>query len=434
MLITILNQFLFPLQLLIAAIIYVWDKKRREHFAKKLVGGFLLFVLLNALIAPLPVYINQIIKFAAVIIYIYFCFDVGYGQAVFDGTCAYATQHLAYQVSLVIFGLFELGLWGQLAIQAVVLACVYAVAYFKFVKKMREFDGIIEASVENIVIMIAVVFVAIVLTVFTTTLPPANTISGLRNTLSPDQNIRILVLSCALYSITCCTFVLWIQISTRRQLKLQHELDVQRQLWLSHKSQYEMSKESIAIINQKCHDLKYQIAALRDFYTEEQRKEYLDKIEDSIMIYDSTCKTGNEILDTILAEKKLLCENDQIAFTCIADGDCLSFMDPIDLYAIITNALNNAIDYVSKLENPEQRLITLLVYSQASVAFIQVENFFLGTLEYREGLPKTTKSDKTVHGFGLKSIRYNVEKYSGFMSIETKNDTFILRISLPIVQ
>lgn len=432
--ITFLNQALFPLQLLIAAIIYTWDKKHRRHFVKKMIGGFFLFVLVNALVAWLPTYVNLIIKFVTIICYVYLCFDVRYGQAVFDSTCAFATQHMAYQISLVLSGLLRLGIGGHLAVQCVVFTCLYVAAYFGFVKKMREFDSIIEVSVGNIVTMIALLFVAVVLATFPTTVPPANTVSGLRNSLTPEQNILVLALHCALYSMACCFFVMWIQINTKRQLKLQHELDVQRQLWLSHKRQYEISRENIDIINQKCHDLKYQIAALRDFYNEEQRKEYLEEIENSIVIYDSTCKTGNEILDTILTEKKLLCEKNQIEFTCIADGACLSFIDPIDLYTIITNALNNAIEYVTGLQDPEQRVIALHVYEWANVAFIQIENFCPSTLEYREGLPKTTKADQSIHGFGLKSIRYNVEKYNGYMNIDTKGDMFILRISFPAIQ
>lgn len=428
------NQFLFPLQLLVATLIFTYDKRRRKAFKRKLFVGFLLFVLVNALVAWFPPYVNLFIKFAAVISYVYFCYDVGYGQAVFDSTCAYATQHLAYQLSMVLCGLLHLRVWGQLTVQCIIFIAVYIAAYFWFVKKIREFDEIMTVTTDNIIAMTAMLLVAIVLTVFTSTLPPANVISGFQSSLPAEETIVVLTLHCALYSAACCVFILWIQINTRKHLKLQHELDVQRQLWLSHKSQYEMSKENIAIINQKCHDLKHQIAALRDFYSEEQRREYLEKIEKSIMIYDSTIKTGNEILDTILTEKKLLCEKNQIELTCVADGECLSFIDPIDLYAIITNALNNAIDYVTQLEDPNQRIIAVMVYSRANLAFIQIENYFPGTLEYREGLPETTKADKNIHGYGLKSICYSVEKYSGYLNIDTKNDMFILRISLPTVQ
>ena len=232
-----LNQFLFPLQLLIATLIFTYDKRRRNAFKSKIFVGFLLFVLVNALVAWFPPYVNLFIKFAAVISYVYFCYDVGYGQAVFDSTCAYATQHLAYQLSMVLCGLLRLRVWAQLAVQCIVFIAVYIAAYFWFVKKIREFDEIMTVTTDNAIAMTAMLLVAIVLTVFTLTLPPANVISGFQNSLPAEETIVVLTLHCALYSVACCVFILWIQISTRKQLKLQHELDVQRQLWLSHKSQ-----------------------------------------------------------------------------------------------------------------------------------------------------------------------------------------------------
>lgn len=426
----ILNQFLFPIQLMAAAILMTIREERRPAFFRKITAGFMLFVIINALVAFFSPY-NILIKYAAVVCYIRICFDVNWGKALFDSTCAFAAQHLAYQISMVIATFLRPGMWGQLLLELIIFSVVYLLVYYGFVTKLQEYQDVITNRAGNIAAMSAMLFIAVFLTSFTTDYPPANVISGFSSDLPPEQTIRMLLLCCSLYSITCCVFILWVQISGRKELKLQHDLDVQKQLWLNHKAQYEMSKENIAIINQKCHDLKHQIEALRHFYTEAQREEYLDQIEKSIMIYDSTSKAGNDILDTILTEKKLLCEKDQIELTCVADGACLSFLDPIDLYAILTNALNNAMEAVKKLADPEQRFISLKVYGQAGVSFIQVENYFPGTLRLADGLPETTKEDKEYHGYGLRSIRYNVEKYGGYMSIDTNDDMFVLRISIP---
>lgn len=433
MLQTIINQFLFPAQLLIAAAIFMMGEKRRQFFGGRLLAGLLLFAAVNVLVSPFWTF-NAAFKFIAVIAIVYLCFEVDSWQAAFDVTCAYATQHLAYEFSLIIAGLLRLDYWGSLFAQIFVFAVVYVATYYGVVKRLRAYRDVTLSRWITVIVPCVMLFIAVFAARFAVTVPPANIVSGLRNNFPPEEEIRILAINCALYSVACCVFILWIQVDIRKQLKLQHDLDVQRQLWLSHKNQYEMSKENIAIINQKCHDLKYQIQALKEFYTEDQRRDYLEKIEKSIDIYDSTSKTGNDILDTILTEKKLLCENAQIEFTCVADGACLQFMDPIDLYAIITNALNNAIDSVTKLEEPEKRVISLKVYEQASVAFIQIENFFPGALQFQDGLPVTTKEDQSIHGYGLKSISHNVSKYGGHMSIDTKDEMFTLRIAIPTVR
>lgn len=69
-------------------------------------------------------------------------------------------------------------------------------------------------------------------------------------------------------------------------------------LWRQQKEHYRIAKENIDIINRKCHDLKHQIAALRDMCTKEEREKYIEEIQDSIQIYEAMVKTGNDVLDT----------------------------------------------------------------------------------------------------------------------------------------
>ena len=78
------------------------------------------------------------------------------------------------------------------------------------------------------------------------------------------------------------------------------------------------------------------------------------KIEKSVQIYSAIVRTGNEILDTILTEKSLICENSGIHINCVADGSLLAFMNPVDLYTLFGNALDNAIEAVRKLESKEK--------------------------------------------------------------------------------
>ena len=112
------------------------------------------------------------------------------------------------------------------------------------------------------------------------------------------------------------------------------------------------SAENVDLINRKCHDLKHQIAALRRISDRREREESIQALEQSVMIYDSVVKTGNDILDTVLTEKSLLCESRGITLTCVADGDCLDFMDGVDIYTIFGNALDNAIESVTPLDDP----------------------------------------------------------------------------------
>ena len=49
---------------------------------------------------------------------------------------------------------------------------------------------------------------------------------------------------------------------------------------------------------------------------------------------------------------------------------------------------------------------------------LRFENYFDGQLEIKEGIPVTMKTKKKeFHGFGIRSIKYVVDKYDGAVSI-----------------
>ena len=202
-------------------------------------------------------------------------------------------------------------------------------------------------------------------------------------------------------------------------------------LWKKEQEQYELSKENIALINQKCHDLKHQIRAIR-YMNKEEIDAYLNEMEESIEIYESIVKTGNEVLDTILTEKSLYCKERGITVSCVADGSQMGFINTIDLYAILGNALDNAIEAVEKFYYQEERQIDVMIYRQQQFLVINIINPMKEKLVFDEDLPRTTKADRFHHGFGLRSIRYLVKKYDGNLNVSEEDGCFSLKILIPI--
>ena len=202
-------------------------------------------------------------------------------------------------------------------------------------------------------------------------------------------------------------------------------------LWKNKREQYEMAKENMELLNQKSHDLKHQIQALRKLNKEEFDK-YLDDLEDTVETYDSIVKTGNDVFDTILTEKSLYCRKKNIQVTCVADGSQMDFIGAVDLYAILGNALDNAIEAVEKFEEPEKRQIDVAIHRQKSFPVMNFMNPIPQELVFEDGLPVTTKDDKRYHGFGLRSIRHFVKKYEGVLNISEEDGCFSLKIMIPI--
>ena len=202
-------------------------------------------------------------------------------------------------------------------------------------------------------------------------------------------------------------------------------------LWKKNEEQYQLARENIAVINQKVHDLKHQVRAIRDA-SKEDLDRYLEEVEESVQIYESMIQTGNEVLDTILTEKSLYCQARGIQVSCVADGRQMQFINTVDLYAILGNAIDNAIEEVSEFREKEKRQIDVLIYRQQQFLVIHIINPMRGTLQYEEGIPVTTKSDRRIHGFGLRSIKYMLKKYDGFLNLSAEDGVFSLMMLIPV--
>jgi len=162
-------------------------------------------------------------------------------------------------------------------------------------------------------------------------------------------------------------------------------------------------------------------------------QQYLAEVEDSIMIYDHVVETENEVLNTILSEKSLYCEKHQITLTCIADAAPLDFMSVMDIYALLGNALDNAIEAVSKYEEVEKRVVSLTISSKNDFLCIQTNNYVDEELQFKDGLPLSTKKrNRAYHGFGMKSMKHLTEKYGGTLVVSQEKNIFMLQIILPM--
>lgn len=420
----------FPTEMAVAALLFSRPLKRREHFVLRLLLAFFTctFLMVACEVAfygmaqPVSGFssVSNVtafwccVLFFLSVLFVWSIHAVRFREALYCGACAYLMEHLAYcaRILCTLFlpeSAMEAGTLGYF----LVMAAVYAAVYLLFAKRMVQ-DGGLSASAQE----------SLALTLITLAVVMAMSIAASAYQFETAH---------AVYASFCCVAVLYGQLNQQKQVRSQSELALQRQMWSLHKTQYEMSKESIDIINRKCHDLKHQVAALKHIHDPNRREEVIDSLQSAVMIYDAALETGNEILDTVLTEKSLICTRHEIALSCIADGGRLAFMDPVDLYTLVGNALDNAIEAVLPLPAAE-RLIRLRVQEKAGLVFLQIENPYAGALELRNGLPLTHKEDKQNHGFGLKSIRDVGEKYQGILNLKTESGLFVLRLSFPLCE
>ena len=229
-----------------------------------------------------------------------------------------------------------------------------------------------------------------------------------------------------IFQIIAYAFILIMRSDIFFRSRIKQELYVTEQLLNQEKKHYAEMRNNIDLINMKCHDIRHQLDNFHGKLTERE----LDELRDAIQIYDSNIKTGNEILDAILFQKKLYCEKNGIRLKFMADGKLLNFIDGNDLYALLANALDNAVENVAKLEDNEKRIINLNIWREGGMVLIESSNYFNPSAKAIDG---TTKADKAHHGYGIKSMKYIAGKYHGTLTILKEKDIFTVTISLRLL-
>lgn len=364
------------------------------------------------------------------------CFDEPWKNVFFCGLISYTTQHLAYETFNWFCNITDIG--NLIAVydgqsdftvngfMVLAYAVIYLVIYWfvwAFVERRIRTNANGDMRLENMRILFissAIIFVDIILNSLTA-----------YSSVKRDTLIGTVIF---LYSLISSSLCIWLLFSLLDTKAAQSELKTVQAMWREDKRMYELSKQNVELINIKCHDLKKQLRFLRK-QEGEVKREALKEIEQAVNFYDSAVETGNDVLDLIMADKGLYCSQHNITLTCMADGKQLNFISDIDLYSMLINAVDNAIEAVEKYDDPEKRFVRISVSAKNQFVSIRVENWLdkADDLTLIKGLPRTSKSDKSNHGFGLKSMKLIAEKYGGSLAISTEiKNLFLLNILIPL--
>ena len=195
--------------------------------------------------------------------------------------------------------------------------------------------------------------------------------------------------------------------------------------------QQEMMESNINFINMKCHDLRKELRRLKAKKSNLTDEDFC-MLEESLNFYDSSVKTGNVNIDALLQDKLIYCNSVGIEFTSLVDGDAFKDMTPSDVYFLLTNIIDNAIEATEEIEEKEKRIISLTASRKQGLLVIEETNYFKGNVVFNsDGSIKTTKTEnKKYHGYGTKSIAYITRKYDGKMDIDIKDNIFKLKIAI----
>ena len=426
------NQYIT--EILGACILFILPHRKREFFWPRvisfcvLVETVSLFIMNSAwakaiwqstanVVASCIIFIMVFSLVSAM--FIAFCCPASWKELVYCVALSLCIQHFSSAFQLLLLGLVPgSGLAYDFIIEFITVPVIYFVFYRFSIRRICE-NGVYQLDNLRLTAATCLIFLVAAFT--------SVAVKG-----AYPEGDRPLFLFCQIYEMLCCFFLMWIQVNQKQALDYQHELDMQSYVQHMGYEQLENSRQNRDLLTHLMHDLKHQIAGMLVPQSDAQRDDLLQQIEQNLMLYDGEYWMKNEALNTALVERSLYCREHHIQIMCVADCESLQFVKTGDLYLLLRNGLDNAIEGVCQLENPERRVVDLKVYRWERVLMIQIQNPYTGRLVFRNGLPRTTKADSRFHGYGLKLIRQIAKKYGGEMTVNADHQTFSLRVILPI--
>ena len=414
-------QVQFMVQILLAELIFLYPSDKRAFFWPRFAGAILVCIVAAYFFPSFdwPGQLNPLFRYVALfslsIAAMGFCFKISLTALVSSCSAGYAVQHIAHHCIRIMrkFGLLSF-LRTDTDIPVLRFAAAmapYLVFFLFFLLTIGLYSARHECykkvDMRFNTISIGIVVICI----------------GLSRAAGYFQDSGSVTVS--LYAIAACLMALIVQLVLSRTVELQHENQTVNLLWKEDRKQYETSKKTIETFNIKYHDLKHK---LRDMNLS---PEDVAAIKDAVRVFRSRYETGNEALDVLLSENTIRLSEENIVLTYTGNGADLSFMSAMDVYSLFGNAVENAVEAVRKVEDPEKRVIDIMTEKHGNMLNVRVSNYYSGTISIENGLPVTTKPDaEGYHGFGMKSMKLVAEKYGGDLICSTDGEIFDLWIYL----
>lgn len=217
-------------------------------------------------------------------------------------------------------------------------------------------------------------------------------------------------------------------LSKNKMIKIEYDFmifkeELERQKYEELNTALEKNKELV-------HDIKNHYLVISEYESNREYKklhDYVEELKSDFIKVNPQIYTGNYIVDLILSQKKMLSGLKNITFILQAMPlSNLPFKER-EICTIFGNLLDNAIEACEKVEG--SRWISVKVEKQKQLFFIQIINTIDEIPQKNEKGFLTSKINKELHGFGLKSVQRIVDEYEGDIVYQIENNMFSVRLS-----
>ncbi len=192
------------------------------------------------------------------------------------------------------------------------------------------------------------------------------------------------------------------ELSELKSIKLQEEIDE------TYLNILEKANEDLNVF---LHNTKNHFNSIYHLSSEKEVKDYVNELSESIGDITKAGISKNRVLDILINKYEILCDTKGISISFDVKTANLSFVQNTDLSTLVNNLLDNA---VRAAELSEEKCITVEICSvNKSMQILSVINSCDEKPIVENKTLRTTKFDKSKHGFGVKGIKAIAEKYHG---------------------
>lgn len=179
------------------------------------------------------------------------------------------------------------------------------------------------------------------------------------------------------------------------------------------------------------HDIKRHLLSIKELSNEkdfEGINKYIDNLYENYQIKYLRIYSDNKLINAIINRYMNTCKDKTIDFYCdIRDID-FSFMSDNDITSLLDNLLENAIEATQNANNKKIELTVKPINTNYIV--INAWNYCSSAPNLKDGKLQTTKSNKFIHGYGIKSIERIAKQYDGNVSHSFNPDEMKFTLSV----
>lgn len=402
--------------------LFDFKKGAKSSFAVCLMANIILWLLL-------VLFSNEVINGLSTLILFIFVFRLAFKcdwkLAFFNSLLLVAVMLIAeYIVLFLVSGVFvldfyhfenDLIIFAEEAFASKVLYFVLLTIISSFSKNSIKRNGI-KSSIYLSILPITTFFITIVLRVQSQYLESSTTI-----------NILCLIAELLMFIANVVVFSVHEQsIENQQKIHDMEMLEQKQTINLEYLDILERKDEETKIF---IHDIRNNLINISNLTDEEDVKKYIQNIYDKSNEISIKAKTKNRLLDVIINKYNLICKDKRIKISTLSINENLSFISDYDLSAILDNLLGNAVERAQFEQNP---YIELYLENDTKFHKIVIKNSCsVKPKEDNENLV-TTKANKNIHGYGMRSVQKAIKNYNGELQWSYENSEFKVTILIPV--